>query len=43
MGRPVVEDKLKQIPVPVRQSLIDKLGKEVIIRELKAHLKTIQG
>ena len=41
MGRPVVEDKLRQIPVPVRQSMIDKLGKETIIAYLKAYVKTI--
>ena len=42
MGRPKVNDKLKQVPVPVRQSLIDKLGKETIIQYLKAYVKTIQ-
>jgi hypothetical protein len=39
MGRPKVNDKLKQIPVPVRQSLIDKLGKETIIKDLKQYIK----
>ena len=38
MGRPKVDDKLKQVPVPVRQSLIDKLGKETIIKDLKQYL-----
>ena len=38
MGRPKIDDKLKQIPVPVRQSLIDKLGKETIIKDLKQYL-----
>jgi hypothetical protein len=35
MGRPVVEDKLRQIPVPVRQSLIDAIGKKELIERLK--------
>ena len=35
MGRPVVEDKLKQIPVPVRQSMIDEIGKKELIQILK--------
>jgi hypothetical protein len=39
MARPKVNDKLKQVPVPVRQSLIDKLGKETIIKDLKQYLK----
>ena len=38
MGRPKVDDKLKQVPVPVRQSLIDKLGKDTIIKDLKQYL-----
>jgi hypothetical protein len=41
MGRPKVNDKLKQVPVPVRQSLIDRIGKETIIAYLKAYIKTI--
>ena len=39
MARPKVEDKLKQIPVPVRQSVIDKYGKEELIKLLKLYLK----
>ncbi len=35
MGRPVVEDKLRQIPVPVRQSLIDRIGRAELIKRLK--------
>jgi hypothetical protein len=35
MGRPVVEDKLRQIPVPVRQSMIDAIGKKELIERLK--------
>ena len=39
MARPRVEDKLKQIPVPVKQSVIDKYGKEELIKDLKEYVK----
>jgi hypothetical protein len=39
MARPRVNDKLKQVPVPVRQSLIDRIGKETIIEDIKEYLK----
>jgi hypothetical protein len=35
MARPAVDDKLKQVPVPIRQSVIDKYGRDEIIRRLK--------
>lgn len=38
MARPRVEDKLKQIPVPVKQSVIDRVGKQEIINDLKQYL-----
>lgn len=39
MARPRVEDKLKQIPVPVKQSVIDRVGKQEIINNLKSFIK----
>ena len=41
MGRPVVEDKLRQIPVPVRQSMIDAIGKKELIERLKDFITKI--
>lgn len=41
MGRPVVEDKLRQIPVPVRQSMIDRMGKKELIEQLKDFITKI--
>lgn len=39
MARPRVNDKLKQVPVPVRQSLIELVGKEKLINDLKIYIK----
>jgi hypothetical protein len=39
MGRPKVDDKLKQIPVGVRQSVIQKYGYDNIQEQLKKFIK----
>ena len=38
MGRPKVDDRLIQVPVPVRQSELERYGRSVIIKVLKEQL-----
>lgn len=40
MARPTVKDKMKQIPVSLRQSLIEKIGKDQLIKDIKLYIKT---
>jgi hypothetical protein len=39
IGRPKIDDKLKQIPVGVRQSVIEKYGYDNIQEQLKKFIK----
>jgi hypothetical protein len=39
MGRPKLDDKLKQIPVGVRQSVIEKYGYENLQDQIKQFIK----
>jgi hypothetical protein len=39
MGRPKVDDKLKQIPVGVRQSVIEKYGYDNLQDQIKQFIQ----
>jgi hypothetical protein len=39
MGRPKIDDKLKQIPVGVRESVIEKYGMKAIQKEIKQFIQ----
>jgi hypothetical protein len=41
MGRPKVTDKLVQVPVPVRHSLIEKIGRKELIEKFKSLIQTL--
>lgn len=41
MGRPKVTDKLVQVPVPVKHSLIEKIGRKELIEKFKSLIKTL--
>lgn len=41
MGRNKVKDKIKQIPIGVRQSVIDDLGRETIQEECEDRIERL--
>jgi hypothetical protein len=41
MGRPKVDDKLVQVPVPVKHSLLEKIGRKELIEKFKSLIKTL--
>ncbi len=41
MGRPKVNDKLVQVPVPVRHSLLERIGRKELIEKIKSLIQTL--
>ena len=41
MGRPKVDDKLVQVPVPVKHSLLERIGRKELIEKFKSLIKTL--
>jgi phage pi2 protein 07 len=41
MGRPKVNDKLVQVPVPVKHSLLERIGRKELIEKIKSLIQTL--